>query len=105
MSQAHDSAARGRREYLDPLPRETVPRSEIDAALLVLVGCQPRLSHDGRRDGRRKAMVAALDGLASYEMIRHWRRGKRQAPQWARDLLRAKLTAPLTEWETVAAKL
>lgn len=92
-------------EYRSPLPRDKSPRSTIDEALLELTGYQPRLSRDGKRDGRRAAMVAALDGLAPYHSIRDWRRGKCQPPQWVKALLYYKLTAPSARRESVVSKL
>lgn len=68
-------------------------RSEFDAALLDVLSLYPRDGRDGLRDGRRARMVAALDGRATYTAIKHWRHGTRQAPQWARALLAAKLRA------------
>lgn len=69
------------------------PRSEFDAALLEVLRLYPIDGRDGLTDGRRAKMVAALDNRAHYGAIRHWRRGTRRAPQWARKLLAAKLRA------------
>jgi hypothetical protein len=40
-----------------------------------------------------KAFLAVFDGRASMSAINHWRYGTRHAPQWARELLAAKLEA------------
>lgn len=68
-------------------------RSEFDAALLAVLSLKPIDGRDGLQDGRRARMVAALDNRASYSAIRHWRHNTRPAPQWARELLAAKLHA------------
>ena len=40
--------------------------------------------------GSIRESVALFDGRASWSAIEHWRRGRRQAPQWARDIIDAK---------------
>ena len=64
-----------------------VPRTKFDAALHALTNTPYRLS----RDGRRAAMVRALEGRATWGQIKHWRAGRRKAPAWALDLLNAKI--------------
>ena len=80
-----------RDEHVERFPARLVPRSEFDLALLKLLRLSPRSGADGLRDGRRRAMVQALDCRASYDQIRHWRRGRRRAPQWAIELLTRQL--------------
>ena len=69
-----------------------LPRTPFDAMLCRLVLCQPTSGRDGKRDGRRAAMLAALDYRANWTTIRAWRRGEARAPQWAIDLIREKLS-------------
>ena len=78
-------------EHLESFPRRPVPRSDFDRAILRFVNAKARDGRDGLRDGRRAAMVAALEGRANYGAIRMWRRGQRPAPQWAKEMLAKKL--------------
>lgn len=78
-------------KYRDSFVPMPLPRSTFDEALLTLLAIRPRHGRDGKRDGRRAAMIAALDGKASWGNIRSWRRGNARAPQWAIDLLVRKM--------------
>lgn len=80
-----------RAEHADKLARAPSPRTNFDAALLCFLMLKPRDGRDGKRDGRRKAMLEALDGLATWSQIRGWRRGEARPPQWAKDLLADKI--------------
>ena len=66
-----------------------VPRTEFDRALCAMADVPRYLA----RDGRRAKMLAALDWRASWEQIKHWRAGRRPAPQWAMDVLAQKARA------------
>jgi hypothetical protein len=76
-----------RSEHVEQFAGYRVPRSDFDAALHALTEIPFRLS----RDGRRAAMQAALDNSATWGQIKHWRAGRRSAPQWAVDILKNKL--------------
>ena len=43
--------------------------------------------------GRYCDMVALFDGRAPIETIRKWRQGRRAPPQWAIEILRARINA------------
>lgn len=81
--------ARG--EHVATFLAYAAPRSNFDKLLLRLLELQARHGRDGRRDGRRAAMLSALNGRASWSQIREWRRGRRWAPIWAWDLLESKI--------------
>ena len=87
-------------EHVDNFKRYPVPRSSFDRALLALLALRPHNGLDGSTDGRRAAMRHALDNRASWPSIRHWRRGTRQAPQWAVDLINRKIADRLKELES-----
>lgn len=76
-------------EHLDVFPAYVRPRSTFDKMLLEVAGCSMRLA----RDGRRAAMRTALDNRATWQQIRHWRRGTIAAPAWAVKILTDKLAA------------
>lgn len=78
-------------EHLGVLPLHTRPRTPFDAALHALLELTPRTGLDGIRDGRRSAMLAALDNRATWKQIRHWRRGTNRPPLWAIEMLKRKL--------------
>lgn len=80
-----------RREHVDNLPRFKSPRTDFDAALHALLEATPRTGLDGLRDGRRAAMLSALDYRATWIQIRHWRRGTNRPPLWAINMLKMKL--------------
>lgn len=86
-----------RAEYPDMFPAPLSPRSQFDRALLTYLGLRPRSGVDGIRDGRRRAMLNALDGRATWPQIREWRRGRAQAPKWAIDLINHKIDARAKE--------
>ena len=71
----------------------------------VAPGKLPRDGRDGLRDGRRAAMVAALNGRASWIMIRQWRRGIEPVPQWAKDLIADKIRDRRRRFEHVELRL
>lgn len=77
MSQAHDSATRGRREYRALLPANRV----IGDAMCWLL----------------PAPIAKRDALdlferrASYPAINAWRHGTRRPPQWAVEILERRI--------------
>ena len=78
-------------KYLVALDRVPLPRSNFDKAILRLLELEARNGRDGIRDGRRSAMLQALEGRATWGQIRSWRRGEARAPQWACDMLARKL--------------
>jgi len=78
-------------EYHAGFARAPLPRSNFDKALLRLLELEARDGRDGMRDGRRSAMLQALEGRATWGQIRSWRRGEARAPQWACDMLARKL--------------
>ncbi len=80
-------------EHLGVFPAYRVPRTNFDVALHDLTAVPYRLS----RDGRRAAMLTALDNLATWGQIKHWRAGRRAVPKWARDLLARKIAARRAE--------
>lgn len=80
-------------EHIGPLDRPTVPRSNFDRAMLAYLQLTALDGRNGLSDGRRRRMVTALNNRASWETIRHWRRGTRPAPQWAVELLDSKIAA------------
>lgn len=89
MNDREESGAR--LEHVAPLPLLPCPRSKFDALLLAWLDLEPRHGRDGLRDGRRAAMLRALDNRATWIQIRHWRRGNAPAPKWAIDLLNTKI--------------
>ena len=90
MAEGMNSSS-ARREHVESLAAPICPRSNFDAALCALLGIKPRSGLDGRTDGRRAAMIRALDYRATWNQIRHWRRDNAKAPQWALDLLDMRL--------------
>ena len=78
-------------EHVENFPRRAIPRSAFDRALLKLLRLKALDGRNGLRDGRRRAMVQALEGRASWDQIRQWRRNRQPAPQWAIDLLTRQL--------------
>ena len=80
-----------RREHVESLERAPSPRSNFDKALLRLLELEARDGRDGLRDGRRSAMLEALEHRATWSQIREWRRDRARAPQWALDMLARKL--------------
>ena len=82
-----------RPSHVESFASAPMPRSAFDRALLAFLDIQPRSGRDGLRDGRRAAMLAALDGRANWTTLRAWRRGETRAPQWAVDLINAKILA------------
>ena len=96
----HFAAVKARRaqyEHVGPLKDRGSPRSNFDIMLLAFLGMKPRTGATGLRDGRRAAMLAALDGKATWPQIRRWRRGNAQAPMWALEKLDQKMTARQNE--------
>ena len=86
MNRSHASP-----EHVESFAWYRVPRTKFDAALHALTEIPFRLS----RDGRRAAMIEALDNGATWGQIKHWRAGRRRVPQWAKDLLSKKLAERL----------
>lgn len=84
-------------EHLESFPVPLSPRSQFDRALLTYLGLRPRSGIDGLRDGRRRAMLKALDDRATWPQIREWRRGRATAPKWAADLINEKIDARTKE--------
>lgn len=78
-----------RLKHVESFPGYRVPRTNFDRALHALANIPFHLS----RDGRRAAMLAALDYGASWGQIKHWRAGRRHVPQWVKDMLARKLAA------------
>jgi hypothetical protein len=96
MAEGMNSSS-ARREHLAELDRPCAIRSEFDKALLTYLGLRPRSGADGLRDGRRAAMIRALDYRATWYQIKDWRRGWRAAPQWAIDLINRKIDSRMAE--------
>ena len=82
-----------RLKHVESFAAPVSPRTPFESALLRLLLLQARDGRDGLRDGRRAAMLAALDGRANWTTLRAWRRGETRAPQWAVDLINAKILA------------
>lgn len=80
-------------EHTESFPARPCPRTPFEKALLGLLLLQARDGRDGLRDGRRAAMIHALDNRATWIQIRHWRRGTGRVPQWAKELLASKIAA------------
>lgn len=80
-------------EHIDAFPAKVVPRTPFQAALLKLTGYQPTDGKDGKRDGRRAALLAAMEYRASWPALRSWLRGEKPAPLWAVELATTKLDA------------
>ena len=78
-------------EHMARLAELAAPRSAFDQALLIYLDLLPRSGATGKRDGRRKAILAALNHEATWDQVRSWRRDRRAVPQWARELLASKL--------------
>ena len=92
VERSEASEARGARlEHVASFRPWCPPRSDFDKALLRLLELQARDGRDGLKDGRRKAMLEALEGKATWSQIREWRRGRINAPQWARAVIATKL--------------
>ena len=92
VERSEASEAHGARlEHDESFPRRPSPRSNFDKALLRLLELRARDGRDGLKDGRRKALLEALEGKATWSQIREWRRARAQAPQWARVMLARKL--------------
>lgn len=89
----HLDDARAELEHAGTFARAPLPRSTFDKALLRLLELEARDGRDGMRDGRRAAMIRALEGRATWGQVRQWRRGVARAPQWARRLVAEKLAA------------
>jgi|HubBroStandDraft_4_1064222.scaffolds.fasta_scaffold00027_53 hypothetical protein len=66
-------------EHPEPLPNAAAP-PPIEQLILHLV---PSRKHS--------EIVRLFDGRVGYSTIKHWRRGRREAPEWAREMLIAKL--------------
>ena len=80
-----------RLEHVASLNRGIAYRSMFEELLLTFLDLAPRRDRTGTRDGRRAEMIRALDYRASYFQITDWRKDRRAAPQWARELLETKL--------------
>lgn len=78
-------------EHVESFAAPTSPRTPFDKALLTYLGLLARHGRDGTRDGRRSAMLQALEGKATWSQVREWRRGRARAPQWAIVLLNKKI--------------
>lgn len=84
MTHAASNEARGaRREYRAALGKNTALARAIERAIQLLA------------PGAWNATIAAelLEARASPDTLRDWRRGRRNPPAWALDLLRARLEA------------
>jgi hypothetical protein len=62
------------------------------------------LVHAVKPGATGKDLVELLDGRAERTRALHWRAGRRGPPQWAIDLLIAKLTAQHARQLAIAAK-
>lgn len=78
-----------RHEHSDALAYPVRTRNIFDDLLMAVAG----ISAAPARDGRRAAMRSALDNRATWEQIKHWRRGTIAAPIWAIKILTDKLAA------------
>lgn len=78
-------------EHSESFAAPVCPRSKFEAAILIYLQLRPIDGRNGKTDGRRRAMLDALDGRATWDQIRHWRRGNARVPQWAKDLLADKI--------------
>lgn len=73
--------ARSPNEYHAQFPAVPVPgRIAVETAIKLLMP-----------GARRRAHPAIVDGRVSWETVRAWRYGRRAVPQWALDLIAAKL--------------
>lgn len=89
------SGARSQGEYLERLAHNPVPSHVgIELAVRKLVALSP---------GARLNDPGLFDHRVASETVRAWRRGTRAAPQWALDLISAKLLAHGTEYLNAAA--
>ena len=78
--EAHNAA----RDHAGRFKRSALPRNAIDRAIRTLAP-----------NDRPQTLVDLFDGRANYHTIRSWRRGQVGTPQWALDLISAKLEGPL----------
>ena len=78
-------------EHVESFTSRVAYRCRFEDLLLTFLDIAPRRDRTGQRDGRRRAMLAALDNRASYFQIRDWRQGHRPAPQWAYELVENKI--------------
>ena len=83
-----ERAPAGHNPQLVPRP---LPRTPFQRAMLRLTGYEPTDGRAGKRDGRRAAMLRAIDNRASWPALRSWLRGDIPAPQWVVDLVATKL--------------
>ena len=81
MSPKQDRAGARNRErttagHLDALDTKPVLRTPMDAAISSVVP-----------SGNRRAILAIFENRITWGAIRHWRKGRRTPPQWARKLI------------------
>lgn len=67
------------------------PRSEFAVALLLAIKRLPHSGNGTEQDGRRKMMRDILGNDVPWYTVRDWIRGRRHAPQWARERVAAVL--------------
>jgi hypothetical protein len=91
--------------YRATLKPAILPRSAVQAAIALLLNLDLIDGRDGKRDGRRKRMIALFDGAASWGTIRTWCRGTHQPPPCIREFLIAKLLARAREFHAAAIRL
>lgn len=87
---AHDQEANASQSYRKTLATPPVPH-DFERAILMLV---PTRKH--------REICALFDNRVAYGTIKHWRRGRRDPPQWARDLLAARLEQDARECAVLA---
>ncbi len=102
VARSNDNAAKhALPEHLEALPRTPSHRTAFDRLICEVIGCKPTDGLDGKRDGRRDAFRRALNGKATYDQIRDWRRGKAKPPQWAVDMLAEKAYHSRQLWQFI----
>ena len=78
-----EGIADGRAEYPANFTRQAVPAAFQRAIDLLW----PAL---GEYEGRHKNLIAALAGRVTWGQVKHWRKGRRATPRWARQILAQK---------------
>ena len=77
---AADASARAQQIHLGSLPKKSVHR---DLQTLMAPMLPPAI----RGHARRKIMQAWFGNRVTYGAIRHWLKGRRSPPAWARKIL------------------
>ena len=82
-----------RQSHLKPFGFQVVP-VVFDTAIRALVP-----------SGRHNEICALFDRRVSYSAIKFWRYGKRPLPQWARDMLYARLSERRARFDHLMTRL